>query len=143
MLRKAKDLYGFSIEATDGNMGKVDNFLFEDTTWKIRYLVVETGTWLPDRKVLIPPESLCPPNAQMSIFPVKLTRKQVSDSPDIDTDKPVSLQHQVALDTYYQSVPLPMGTIGASVMPATLAMPKDQPSDDEKQYDPHLRSTAM
>ena len=140
MLRKAKDLYGFSIDATDGNIGKVDNFLFEDTTWKIRYLVVDTGTWLPDRKVLIPFASLCPPNAQMSIFPVKLTKKQVSDSPDIDTDKPVSLQHQITLDGYYQSIPLPMGIPGVSVMPATVKMSSPQPSGDDKQYDPHLRS---
>ena len=118
MLRKAKDLYGYGIDATNGAIGKVDKFLFDDTTWKIRYLVVDTGTWLSGRKVLIPPVSLCPPNAQMAIFPVKLTKKQVSDSPDIDTDKPVSLQHQTTLDTYYQSFPLPSLTCrrGSSVV---------------------------
>jgi hypothetical protein len=106
-------------------------------------LVVDTGTWLSGRKVLIPPVSLCLPNAQMSIFPVKLTKKQVSDSPDIDTDKPVSLQHQITLDLYFQFFPfMPTGIMpGSTVMPAMVEVPKDQPSDESKQSDPHLRST--
>jgi hypothetical protein len=140
MLRKAKNLYGFSIETTDGVIGKVDEFLFNDATWKIRYLVVETGPWLLARKVLIPPVSLCPPNEQMSVFPVKLTKEQVSNSPDIDTNKPVSLQHQSIVDTYYQPIffsPLGM-TLGAGVMSLPVQMPRDEHKEASKS---HLRCT--
>jgi sporulation protein YlmC with PRC-barrel domain len=142
MLWKIKDLYGYRIDAINGEIGKVENFLFDDTTWKIRYMVVETGSWLLARKVLIPPAALCLPNAQMSIFPVNLTKDQVSNSPDIDTDKHVSLQHQIKLDMYYQSFPfMPTSMLpGSAVMPAMAEMPKESTAEKNRRYDQHLRS---
>ena len=53
MLRNTKDLHGFTIRATDGDVGTVDQFYFEDETWAIRYLTVDTGGWLGGRLVLI------------------------------------------------------------------------------------------
>jgi len=144
MLRRINDVYGYTIDAADGHIGKVSNFLFDDTTWKIRYLVVDTGTWLLKQKVLIPATLLSPINAQMSTLPVKLTTQQVHESPDIDTDKPVSLQHQNALDLYYQSgpVPSPMGLMpNSAISPVPIMMPNENSSGGQKQYDLHLRST--
>ena len=46
---------GYVIEADDGRLGTVSDFLFEDTSWVIRWLVVDTGHWLSGRKVLLPP----------------------------------------------------------------------------------------
>jgi len=49
---------GYAIGATDGDIGKLDDFYFDDESWTIRYLVAETGNWLLDRKVLISPFAL-------------------------------------------------------------------------------------
>ena len=54
MLRSIKNLIGFTIRAKDGELGIVSEFYFDDLTWSIRYLVVETDRWLSERKVLIP-----------------------------------------------------------------------------------------
>jgi hypothetical protein len=101
MLRKVKDLRGCALRATDGFMGRVDDFYFDDEDWGIRYLVVETGTWLSGRKVLISPMSLGHAGWMGRQLPVTLTRRQVERSPDIDTRKPVSRQYEAEYARYY------------------------------------------
>lgn len=101
MRRNIKSLSGFTIGATDGEIGKVDEFYFDDQTWTIRYLVVKTGGWLSGRMVLLSPLSLLQPDWENKLFPVNLTRQQVKDSPDIDTEKTVSRQHEVELYEHY------------------------------------------
>jgi sporulation protein YlmC with PRC-barrel domain len=95
MLRNVKDLRGYAMRATDGVIGKVDDFYFDDEDWGVRYLVVETGTWLSGRKVLISPIALGHAGWMARELPVALTRAQVRGSPDIDTAKPVSRQHEL------------------------------------------------
>ena len=101
MKRSIKSLLGYSLKEIDGEIGKVDEFYFDDTNWTIRYLVVKTGNWLSGRKVLISPEALLKPDWENEEFPVNLTKAQIESSPDIDTDKPVSRQHEAALSSYY------------------------------------------
>jgi hypothetical protein len=52
MLRNVKDLRGYALRATDGVIGRVEDFYVDDEDWGIRYLVVNTGSWLSDRRVL-------------------------------------------------------------------------------------------
>jgi sporulation protein YlmC with PRC-barrel domain len=101
MLRSMKDMEGYSIGATDGIIGQVKDFYFDDDAWVIRYLVVETGAWLASRRVLISPIAIGQPNWAEKIFPVSITQEQVKSSPDIDTDKPVSRQHEMGYLGYY------------------------------------------
>src|ERR1035437_690840 len=101
MLRSVKTLLGYTVLAEDGDMGKVHDFYFHDDNWIIRYLVVDTGHWLPGRRVLVTPSALGKPNWEGLTFPVALTREQVKKSPDIDTDKPASRQQEVDLHNYY------------------------------------------
>jgi len=101
MLRSAKSLRDYHIRATDGNIGRVNDFLFDGGQWVIRYLVVDTSEWLPGRKVLLIPDVLGPPSTEGEVLPVTLTREQVENSPDIETDKPVSRQHERDLFEYY------------------------------------------
>jgi hypothetical protein len=104
MLRSIKELNGYTITALDDEpVGTVHDFYFDDHQWVIRYLVVDTGTWLPGRKVLISPVSLGRPdwNGHHS-FPVNLTKEQIKNSPDIDTDKPIERQQEAHLIDYYQ-----------------------------------------
>lgn len=101
MLRSMKDLEGYAVRATDGTIGHVKDFYFDDKTWAVRYLVVETGSWLSSRKVLISPIAVDHPDWTGRVLPVSITKEQVKNSPDIDTDKPVSRQHEMQYLGYY------------------------------------------
>ncbi|ODV12053.1 MAG: photosystem reaction center subunit H [Rubrivivax sp. SCN 70-15] len=101
MLRTLKDLEKCTISAIDGDIGQVKDFYFDDQAWVIRYLVVDTGSWLSRRKVLISPISIQRPDWAGHRLPVGITKEQVRNSPDIDTDQPVSRQHEVQYLGYY------------------------------------------
>jgi hypothetical protein len=94
MLRKSTDLERFVIAATDGTVGHIEDFYFDDGAWVIRYLVVGTGTWLSSRKVLISPIAVGHPDWAAKLLPVSITKEQVKNCPDIDTNKPVSRYHE-------------------------------------------------
>jgi len=111
MLRSMTDLEDCVIRATDGTIGQVKDLYFDDNAWVIRYLVVETGTWLSSRKVLISPIAAGHPNWTEKVLPVSITKEQVKNSPAIDTDKPVSRQHEMAYMGYYD-YPYYWGGIG-------------------------------
>jgi sporulation protein YlmC with PRC-barrel domain len=83
-------LIGHKMKATDGDIGKVKDFYFDDQVWVIVYLIVKTGNWLSGRKVLISPVTLVKGADRTGTFPIKLNREQIISSPDIDTDKPSS-----------------------------------------------------
>src|SRR5450756_2038787 len=101
MLTNATDLKGVVIRATDGELGTVDQLYFDDVTWAIRYLTVETGGWLGGRQVLISPISVVHTDWQSKRLDVALTKKQVENSPEIDTQEPVSRQHEAEYLGYY------------------------------------------
>jgi uncharacterized protein YrrD len=101
MLYSTNDLHGFTIRATDGDLGSVRTFYFDNATWVVRYLVVDTGNWLPGRRVLIAPECIGVSDPSQGVLSVSLTQEQIKHSPDIDTDKPVSRQQEMSLRQYY------------------------------------------
>jgi hypothetical protein len=101
MLRSLANLQDYSIGALDGTIGHVKDFYFDDKAWVIRYLVVETGAWLPSRKVLISPIALGNADWAAKLLPVSLTMEQVKGSPDIDTERPVSRKHERSHLGYY------------------------------------------
>lgn len=150
VLRSTNDLRGYTIHATDGDIGKIDQFLFDDETWTIRYLVVNTGNWLQERLVLISPLSLGQPNWERQTLDVNLTREQVKNSPDIATDQPVSRQQEIELFRHY-NYPIYWGGTGlwgASMYPtypgyATPVVPEEDPNraGETEPGDPHLRGT--
>ena len=101
MLCSTKDLEGYTIEATDGMIGEVKDVYFDDEKWVVRYLIVETGSWLASRRVLISPIAIGKPDWAARVLPVSITKDQVKSSPDIDTDEPVSRQHEIRYLRYY------------------------------------------
>jgi hypothetical protein len=105
MLIEASTLKGFTIAATDGSVGTVTDFLFDDESWTLRWIVVDTGNWLSGRKVLLPVSVLGHPDTSARSFPVRLTMATVQDSPAIDTHKPVSRQHEERMYSYYKMSP--------------------------------------
>jgi hypothetical protein len=101
MLRRLRDLDKYSVSATDGDLGHVDDFLVDDEQWIVRYLVVESGCFLDRRGVLISPISFRRADWETQRFHLRLTLDQIKGSPDTDTDKPVSRQHESEYLGYY------------------------------------------
>ncbi len=93
MLHSTKELDGYSITATDGAIGRIRDFYFDDGTWAVRYLVVNTSVWLPGRKVLISPASIESCGSIAHVLRTSITKEQVRSGPGIDTHKPLSRRH--------------------------------------------------
>jgi len=96
-----KALLGYTLAATDGAIGEVEDCYFDDVHWTVRYLVVDTGGWLSGRRVLITPMAVRSVDQGGERVIVDLTREQVEHSPDIDTHRPVSRQHELSLLQHY------------------------------------------
>ena len=94
MLIKAKMLQDYRLESSDGQIGKVKEFYFDDLHWAIRYLVADTGNWLMDRQVLISPHALGAVIKEDQHITINLSKKQIEDSPPLSSDKPVSRQFE-------------------------------------------------
>jgi hypothetical protein len=101
MLLSLKQAYGNSLETSDGAIGHVKDFYFDDEKWAVRYLVVDTGSWLPGRQVLISPLSFGRLDLAGKVQKVNLTRKQSEDSPSIESHKPVSRQYEEDYHRHY------------------------------------------
>lgn len=101
MLHDLKTLFGSSVTATDGEIGTIRNFLFDDQSWKVRYLVVDLGSWLKQREVILAVAAVEHIDWTLKNFHVKLTRKQVRKSPGVDESRPVSRQQQMAMRDYF------------------------------------------
>lgn len=101
MERAINVLIGYRMEATEGEIGKVEEFYFDDDSWTIRYLVLKTVNWFSGRRVLIAPNALVKGSWNSGLFLVNLSKDQILKSPDIDTDKPVCRQQEIDLYGYY------------------------------------------
>ena len=145
MKRSLKSLTSLSLAGIDGRIGKVKDLYIDDQSWIIRYWIVDTGDWFPGKKVLISVQSLTIQDWQNDVLEVGLTLDQIKNSPDIDTEQPVSRQQEMKL---YEHFPWRiywgpgMGSKG-QLAPMTesvkAALAKD--ADYHNNYDnPHLRS---
>ncbi|MBK9474408.1 MAG: PRC-barrel domain-containing protein [bacterium] len=101
MLRSLKDLENYDLLATDGEIGTVVNFLLDDESWTVRYLVAEANGFSGGRDVLISPISFKAAEWDTRCFRLNLTREKVRNSPGIDTDLPVSRQHEIDYHRYF------------------------------------------
>ena len=148
MLMNAMNLKGLMIRATDGDLGTLVDPYFDDETWAIRYFTVDTGSWLGGRRVLISPMSVLGADWQAKRLDVSLTKKQVEDSPSIDTQMPVSRQHEAEYLGYYGfpnywDGPYLWGPSYYPVgLPVTIGAPMESKADviGETPVDTHLRS---
>jgi uncharacterized protein YrrD len=139
---------GFTIHATDGDLGVVDEFLFDDEQWTIRYLVVNTGGWLTGRLVLVSPIAFRAVDWDREIFDVALSRQQVEQSPSIATDQPVSRHQEEEYSRYYdyQYYWDGLALWGAGIYPHRATMSAVHSTSGETaterppRDDPHLRS---
>lgn len=153
MLNSISHLSGAKVSASDGSIGKVNDVFFDDRSWTVRYLVVDTGNWLKGREVLISPYSVKQPVGSQKHIHLALTRQQVESSPDVDTQQPVSRQHERELLRHHGYAEYWDGgglwAMGAMPYPppmldttAERAANQEMLDRDFKAADVHLRSAA-
>ena len=147
MFKNLRDLEGFRLAAEDGEIGHVTDLYFEDDEWAVRYLVVATGTWLFGKKVLISPNAVERVDWDKECIKVTLTMEQVRNSPDIDTDRPISRQQEAEYHLYYNFPPYWGGVAlwGRYDQPGAEATEDEAESAKEDssygaKWDSHLRS---
>jgi len=150
VLRSIKQLYGDKLGATDGEIGHVKDFYFDDQNWAVRYVIADTGSWLPGRQVLISPHAFGRLHKSGNLLFVNLTRKQIEDSPSIESHKSVSRQYE---EEYYQYFGWPYywqgdalwGISGFPILELPPKHPLSKPVTTSGQKleraDAHLRST--
>src|SRR5271169_3596363 len=150
MLRSIKQLYGEKLRASDGEIGHVKDFYFDDQKWVVRYAVADTGSWLLGRLVLIAPHAFGNLDQNRTSLLVNLTRQQIENSPPIESHKPVSRQYEEEYYRYYgwPSYWMGEGIWGLNASPIVPPPPSPLPikvggeSDNARNVnDPHLRST--
>ena len=149
MLKEIKQLYGWTIHGLDGELGSIEEMLFDDEHWTIRYLIVNTGSWLLGRQVLLSPlsfESLDWENKKLN---VNLTCEKIKNSPGLNAHQPVSRQWETGYYDYYQWPYYWEGASGASLygyaVPLPIILPEqplhEAPTPTEDHLAAHLRST--
>jgi hypothetical protein len=144
MLRQATEFKSFKLRARDGDIGKAREFYFDDRYWTVRYLVADTGGWLSGRRVLISPYALNPANEAERVLPVGLTKKQIEESPSLDSDQPVSRQYEIQYYDYYGWPYYGYGSYTWGGSPYIMRDPEAWKRIDrrEEAWDPNLRSTS-
>jgi len=143
MLIKVKTLKGYKLDSTDGEIGKVKEFYFDDKHWTIRYLVADTGNWLTGNQVLISPYALVSVNKKEENIGINLTKKQIENSPLLNSDKPVSKQFEEDLHGYYGWPAYWNGSDSWGDYPYIIHDLKEWKASNEnkKKWDPNLRSS--
>jgi hypothetical protein len=150
MLQSVKHLYGNKLGASDGDIGHVKDLYFDDGNWTVRYVVADTGNWLPGRQVLLSPHAFGRRHPGEKVMFVNLTRKQIEDSPAVETHKPLSRQYEEEYHRYYgwpyywEGDGLWGGTRGFPILEPLPKFPTTEPAAAERRQkcaDSDLRST--
>lgn len=143
MLINSKTLKGYKLNGIDGEVGKVNEFYFDDKFWTIRYLIADTGGWLIGRQVLISPYALTEVNKKLEHINIDLTKKQIEDSPSLSSDKPVSRQFENEYYGYYRWPAYWNGMYMWGYYPNIIRDSKEweKAIQEEEMWDSSLRST--
>jgi len=144
MLHSAKTLAGYKLDSLEGEIGRVEEFYFDDKYWVVRYLVAEAGNWLTGGHVLLSPYALGAVSTEMHHIAVDLTKKQIEGSPALDRHAPVSRQYE---ESYYGYYGWPMYWGGPYTWGSYPYIARDREdwknrAKAEKGWDPHLRSSS-
>lgn len=145
MLRSIKDIHDYEMTARDGNVGRTETLLFDDQSWRVQYVVADTGGWLSDEHVVLKPDLLQAPDGEKRSIGINLTKAAVERSPSIDTHRPVS-QQQVSDPIRWPSVWAMEGMyVGLAVIPEVKRADEARKAREIETAvvngDPHLRST--
>ncbi len=100
-LRSTDAVRGYYIQAADGEIGHIDDFIIDDQTWAIRYLVVGTRNWWPGKKVLLSPHWIKSVSWENSKVFVDLTREAIKQSPEYTAESLLSREYETGLHQHY------------------------------------------
>lgn len=145
---RAVDLRKYGIQAVDGKIGTVTDLLFDDREWVVRWLVVDTGSWITRKEVLLPASNLGHVDGAAETIDADLTKARVEGSPDVETHRPVSRQLESSLYEHYGWTPYWGGMAGIGTAGGHLVPPRylvagaepERPEQEGREEDPHLRS---
>ena len=141
MIRSIRAMLKSHLRATDGDLGRCVDFLFDDEHWTIRYMAADTGRWLRGGKVLISPTALGDWDWRSDEVPVRLSRKGIKASPPLGSDMQVSLQYEKQLAKHYGWFPYSHGPCVWSGVPSASSQTSSSRVDDiEATGKCHLRS---
>ncbi len=150
-MQRSSDINGYTLRAKDGAIGTITDILFDDRHFGLRWVVVDTGSWLPGRRVLLPPTALGQPDPSKREYPVDLNLDEIKDAPGIETDQPVSRQLETDIYGFYGWDPYWYGGYGyamiGGVQPAGSVVPgqtvdrqQAKVAQEPQEGDGHLRS---
>lgn len=143
MLKSLNSLIGYAIEAEDGEIGKCHDFLLDEVFWVVRYMVADTGKWLPGRKVLVSPIALGKPDWASKHLPVKVTKAKVENCPTLAEQEPVSRQYERKWFSHYgwATYWAGGGIWGSAAYPFALYDKKD--AEEEAQEDTETHKSIL
>ena len=146
MIRSLKDLTDHTFRARDGDAGRVHDFYFDDRTWTVRYLVADTGRWIPGKLVLLAPQAIESIDWRQRDVHLTLTKEKIENAPEATTEQPVSRQHEERLHGYYGwqpywlAAPFPTGQSPAITPTPGAVAPQPAEAQSLERADPALRS---
>lgn len=100
-LRSTEEVNGYHIVTSDGEVGHVDDFLLDDDSWVLRYLVLDTRNWLPGRKVLVSPDWIESIHWTERNVHIKMDSETIKNSPEFDPAQPLNRHYETRLYDYY------------------------------------------
>ncbi|MCM3399368.1 MULTISPECIES: PRC-barrel domain-containing protein [Oceanobacillus] len=101
MMRLTSQLKQFNIHATDGELGKIKDFYFDDRNWEIRYAIVDTRKWLPGRKVLLSPNSFIEVDETNESVNVEFDKLMIRNSPPVPENEDLTKDKENHLIDYF------------------------------------------
>lgn len=143
MLWRLSGLRAFRVQASDGQCGRVEDFLVDDTNWRVRWVVGDIGSWVAPHKILMPPTAFDPPEENTHVCPTAWTRDRVEHSLDLAADPPVALQMTMRRPMVRDGIDgLAAMAFTAGAHPFLPAVDTGSAPAPESKADPHLRSIA-
>lgn len=105
MKRSLKKILEYKVLTNDKTEGDIQDFLFDEKRWTIRYMKADFGNFFSPEKVLIPKEFLEAPDWQNRFFPIKMSNDEIDKCPNLDDHQPVSRKYEEMLFEHYDLKP--------------------------------------
>ncbi|MBD3403395.1 hypothetical protein GF420_10905 [candidate division GN15 bacterium] len=148
MLHDITTINHLRVEDSEGEAGSVADLLIDDGSWTVRYVVIDIGSWLTGRKILVPPVVVGKPDWSRSFLPMSVSRERIEQSPEIDLDQPVSRQQEERLHAHFAWQPYWAGEPSRGEFQTEMPLAEDTGDDHQDESvpmgdpagDPDLRS---
>jgi hypothetical protein len=138
MLRTSEELRDYTLVSGEEKLGKLEDLYFDDRFWTVRYMVIDTGGWLIQRRVLVSPRAIQEVDGLHETIATNLTKTQVENSPAPDAHAPVDRQFEIAYNEYYDYSPYWIGPLAWGPYSAPRPPEAAAPLEEKASWDSHL-----